>query len=139
MTLAGALPACRSEPGMLRQLFLSALWVALATLTSAAERRPRPEPAPRTQAVPLPSDQVSCQRDGFELARYHFGATLRRPFVIPVIGPSSRPCTRMGQPHDPVTHSHHNSVWISHNDANGVSFWDEFAKTKLFELGPKAK
>ena len=29
----------------------------------------------------------------------------------------------MGHPHDPVSHSHHNSIWVSHNDVNGWSFW----------------
>jgi hypothetical protein len=31
----------------------------------------------------------------------------------------------MGHPHDPVGHSHHNSVWTSHNDVAGVSFWSD--------------
>ena len=34
----------------------------------------------------------------------------------------------MGHPHDPVGHSHHNSVWISHNDVNGVTFWGDRGK-----------
>ena len=42
-----------------------------------------------------------------------------------MIGPSGRSLTRMGHPHDPVTHSHHNSVWVSHHDVNGESFWDD--------------
>jgi len=77
------------------------------------------------QAVPQPDAQVSFQRDGVELARYHFGPTQLRPFVFPIIGPAGRSLTRMGHPHDPVTHSHHNSFWLSHNDVNGVSFWDD--------------
>lgn len=75
------------------------------------------------QAVPLPYDQVSFQHDGEEIARYHFGKELRRPFVYPLVGPSGRSLTRMGHPHDPFGHSHHNSVWITHNDVNGQSFW----------------
>jgi hypothetical protein len=31
----------------------------------------------------------------------------------------------MGHPHDPHGHSHHNSVWISHNDLNGLDFWGD--------------
>jgi hypothetical protein len=80
------------------------------------------------QAVPQPYDQVSFQRDGVEIARFHFGPSLRRPFVFPLIGPSGRSLTRMGHPHDPITHSHHNSVWISHNDVNGVNFWGDTGK-----------
>jgi len=33
----------------------------------------------------------------------------------------------MGHPHDPVTHSHHNSVWMSHQFVNGVNFWEDRA------------
>ncbi len=29
----------------------------------------------------------------------------------------------MGHPHDPESHSHHNSVWITHHDVNGHDFW----------------
>lgn len=31
----------------------------------------------------------------------------------------------MGHPRDPLTHSHHNSVWIAHNDVDGVNFWTD--------------
>ena len=91
-------------------------------------RQDQPKPVPRVQAVPQPYDQVSFQRDGLEIARFHFGSTLRRPFVFPLIGPSGRSLTRMGHPHDPVGHSHHNSVWISHHDVNGVTFWGDSGK-----------
>jgi hypothetical protein len=37
----------------------------------------------------------------------------------------------MGHPHDPETHSHHNSVWISHNDVDGISFWSDNGKGKI--------
>lgn len=77
------------------------------------------------QVIPQPYDQVSFQRDGVELARYHFGPDLRRPFIFPVIGPSGRPLTRLGHPHDPEGHSHHNSIWIAHQSVGGVSFWED--------------
>ena len=88
-------------------------------------------PFPTAQAIPLPNQEISFQRDGDEIARYHFGPDLRRPFVFPVIGPSGRSLTRMGHPHDPESHSHHNSIWISHHDVNGVSFWDDRAKGRI--------
>lgn len=104
--------------------FLTTVIVALLPWTAHAQ----PEPALRVQAVPQPYDQVSFQRDGVEIARFHFGPTLRRPFVFPLVGPSARSLTRMGHPHDPISHSHHNSVWISHNDVNGVTFWGDTGK-----------
>jgi hypothetical protein len=77
------------------------------------------------QAIPQPRDEVSFQRDGEEIARFHFAPDQHRPFVFPVIGPSGRSLTRMGHPHDPVTHSHHNSVWFSHQFVGGVNFWED--------------
>ncbi|MGB8166962.1 MAG: PmoA family protein [Chthoniobacteraceae bacterium] len=97
----------------------------LALLLSAPLLLAEPKPVPRMQAVPQPHDQVSFQRDGVEIARYHFGDDNSRPFLFPVIGPSGRSLTRMGHPHDPVTHSHHNSVWVSHQFINGVNFWED--------------
>jgi hypothetical protein len=84
-----------------------------------------PKPVPRMQAVPQPRDEVSFQRDGEEIARFHFAQDQKRPFIFPIIGPSGRSLTRMGHPHDPVTHSHHNSVWFSHQFVGGTDFWSD--------------
>jgi hypothetical protein len=102
---------------------LSALWAS----RGAAQQPELPDarPVPLMQVIPLPDDRASFRRDGLELTSYHFGPGLRRPFLFPVLGPSGRSLTRMGHPHDPVTHSHHNSVWVSHHDVNGQSFWDD--------------
>lgn len=108
---------------MILRLFL----VLLSFNALAAERKP----VPTWQAVPQPYSQVSFQRNGDEVARYHFGKELRRPFVYPLRGPGGTSVTRMGHPHDPESHSHHNSVWISHHDVNGVSFWDDRAKGRI--------
>ena len=102
-------------------VFAAVLGFALLAEARAGE----PKPVPRMQAVPLPDHQVSFQRDGVEIARYHFGTEGFRPFVFPVIGPSGRVLTRMGHPHDPETHSHHNSVWLSHQFVNGANFWTD--------------
>lgn len=93
----------------------------LSALAAAAHTAP----IPKMQAVPLPGFQVSLQRSGREVTRYHCNPELRRPFLFPVIGPSGRMLTRMGHPHDPEGHSHHNSIWISHHDVNGVTFWGD--------------
>jgi hypothetical protein len=83
------------------------------------------KPVPRLQVVPQAYEQASFQRDGAEITRYHFGPGLNRPFLFPVIGPSGRSLTRMGHPHDPQGHSHHNSVWMSHFDVGDVDFWGD--------------
>jgi hypothetical protein len=112
-----------------------ALLIALMLVTSATadakDTVPEPRPAPQMQVIPLPYHQALFQRDGVELTRYHFGPSLHRPFVFPVIGPSGRSLTRMGHPHDPESHSHHNSVWISHHDVGGVDFWGDRGKGKI--------
>jgi hypothetical protein len=96
-------------------------WVCLAGEVPP----PAARPVPAAQALPLPRHEVSFQRDGIELARLHFDPADPRPFVFPVVGPAGRSLTRMGHPHEPETHSHHNSVWISHHDVNGISFWED--------------
>ena len=80
------------------------------------------------QVIPMPDDQASFQRDGVELTRYYFGPELHRPFLFPIIGPSGVSPTRMGHPHDPESHSHHNSVWVSHNNVNDIDFWSDRGK-----------
>lgn len=92
---------------------------------------PQAKPVPRAQAVPLPRHEVSLQREGVEVARFYFDPAGFRPFVFPIMGPSGRSLTRMGHPHDPITHSHHNSVWVSHHDVNSVSFWDDRGKGRI--------
>src|SRR5436190_1969595 len=84
-----------------------------------------PKSIPRMQALPLPHHEISFQRDGMELTRFHFDPADKRPFLYPMNGPAGRSLTRMGHPHDPVTHSHHNSLWLAHHDVNGVSFWGD--------------
>jgi hypothetical protein len=39
----------------------------------------------------------------------------------------------MGHPHDPQSHSHHNSVWVAHHSVNGLSFWEDGSKGKIVQ------
>jgi hypothetical protein len=86
------------------------LFVAAALFLAAFGRAAdpsEPKPVPRLQIIPCPHQQVSFEREGQEIARYHYGADLRRPCVFPVIGPSGQSLTRIGHPHDAESHSHH--------------------------------
>ncbi len=83
----------------------------------------------------MPGHRASFQVDGIERLGYWFGSDLRRPFWFPVMGPAGRPVTRMGHPHDPAGHSHHNSVWVSHMDVNGVDFWADFGEGRITHEG----
>jgi len=97
--------------------------VTIFVLTVAVTAAPKP--VPTMQVLPLPNHEISLQRGGHELARYHFDSGLRRPFLYPIVGPAGQSLTRMGHPHDPESHSHHNSIWISHASVDGVSFWED--------------
>jgi hypothetical protein len=99
--------------------------LASLLMFSLAAFAAEPKPVPRMQVLPLPDDEVSFHRDGTEIARFHFSKGQRRPFVYPVIGPAGRSLTRMGHPRDPESHSHHNSVWFSHEKVSGVNFWGD--------------
>ncbi len=92
---------------------------------------PDAKPIPTMQVVPLPYEQVSFQWNGEEIARYHYGSTLKRPFVFPILGPAGRSLTRMGHPHDQEGHKHHYSFWVSHHDIEGVDFWSEHGEGKI--------
>jgi hypothetical protein len=104
---------------------------ALAAEPTNEPPLPAPKPVPLMQAVPQADDQASFQRDGRELTRYHFSPTLNRPFLFPIIGPAGRSLTRIGHPHDPISHSHHYSVWITHHDVGGVDFWGDRGKGRI--------
>lgn len=114
-------------------------WIVAAVLVGSAGASaqappatpPAPKPVPLMQVVPQPRAEVSFQQDGAEVARFHFGADLRRPFVFPLVGPAGRSLTRMGHPHDPEGHRHHNSVWVAHNDVNRVGFWHDGGKGRI--------
>ncbi len=98
---------------------------------SDAEDLPDAKPVPQVQVVPLPYGQASFEQRGRELTRYHFGPSLKRPFLYPIFSPGRHRLTRMGHPHDPDGHRHHNSVWISHHDVGGVDFWSDGGPARI--------
>ncbi len=107
-----------------RQVIPMLCCLCVVGVTGATER-PESKAVPRLQVIPLPYGQASFQIDGAEITRYHFGPGLNRPFLYPIMGPAGRSLTRMGHPHDPAGHSHHNSVWISHYNMDGADFWGD--------------
>src|SRR5689334_505971 len=91
---------------------------------------PTPKPVPAMQVLPLPQSQAAVEWNGREISRYYFGGDNRRTYLYPLIGPSGKSHTRMGHPRDPNGHSHHNGLWISHHDVNGVGFWNDSSSSK---------
>ena len=111
-------------------LRLSVAFVFSIVGSVAAQESPlaSAKPVPRMQAVPMPHHITSFQFDGRELTACHYNPADRRVFWYPIRGNRDISLTRMGHPHDPLTHSHHNSVWISHADVDGVNFWADYGK-----------
>ncbi len=74
---------------------------------------------------------VAIQIDGNPFTEYltRSGA---KPILWPVLGPTGQAMTRaypMAQnPGEKKDHIHQRSLWFTHGDVNGVSFWDENAK-----------
>jgi hypothetical protein len=91
---------------------------------------PLAKPIPRLQIIPKPHHIASILLDGKELTTSHFDPQDMRPFWYPIHSSKGVSLTRMGHPRDPHGHSHHNSVWVTHNDLNGVNFWGDRAKTQ---------
>jgi hypothetical protein len=119
----------REHCGAAISLLLLALGAGLAA--GGVPELPGAKPVPEMQVIPLPYEQASFQYLGRELTRYHFGASLRRPFWFPVMGPEGRSLTRMGHPPAPFGERHHCSLWISHKDVGGVSFWEDDAAGRV--------
>lgn len=94
---------------------------------------------------------VTVNLDGQLFTRYLIKSGAK-PILWPIIGPTGKEMTRAypmradDGPDNSKDHIHHRSLWFTHGDVNGVSFWDEqgnygntvhrkFLKT---EAGPQA-
>jgi hypothetical protein len=106
----------------------AAVWLALLIASSASEaQQPAsgPKTPPRVQVEPLPHHQARFVVGERELTRFHHDPADRRSFLFPLVGPSGLSLSRMGHPHDPVGHSHHNSAWVAHHIVDGTNFWGD--------------
>ena len=90
-----------------------------------AAQLPDARPVPRVQVLPLPGFQASFQFEGRELTRYRFDPGSKRPFWYPVLTTLGPSLVRIGHPHDPVSHRHHDGLWMTHAAVDGVNFWDD--------------
>lgn len=73
----------------------------------------------------VPEKAVVVRRGKTLVTASWFGPAVLRPFLYPFLGPGEVEVTRLGHPKDLVSHSHHRSIWIGHNDVGGVDFWSE--------------
>ena len=105
-----------------------ALILLSLSATAALGQLPSAKSVPRVQAVPMPHHITSFQLDGRELTALHHDPQDMRPFCHPIVASKNVILTRMGHPHDPIGHLHHNSVWVTHNALNDIDFWGDRAK-----------
>lgn len=84
-------------------------------------------PAPAEVALTRRDDRIDVAVDNAAFTSYvHSGH--RKPILFPVYGPGGVPMTRSwpmvddvaGEAHD---HPHHESIWFTHGQVNGVDFW----------------
>jgi hypothetical protein len=118
-------------------------------LLSAVALLARPAHAADVSAAKT-ADTVEFKVGTEVVAKYHFGPTVAKPYLWPVMAPNGVPVTRAwpmekGKPGETVDHVHQKSVWFCHGDvipegielkvksnekgARGVDFWSE-AKDK---------
>ena len=76
---------------------------------------------------------VAIKVDG-ELFTEYLVRSGNKPVLWPIIGPTGKPMTRAYPFKDDVDgeakdHIHQRSLWFTHGDVNGVSFWDEGPKS----------
>ena len=129
-SLRPAAPRLRQAARSSAARIIRILALHLSFAAVGAAQLPSPKPVPRVQAVPLPHHVTSFQLDGRELTALHFDPQDLRPFWYPIRSSRDASLTRMGHPHDPLTHSHHNSVWIGHSLVNDLDFWTDVAKRR---------
>jgi hypothetical protein len=72
---------------------------------------------------------VTVRLDGKVFTRYHV-LSGTKPVLWPVIGPTGKEMTRAyplrkAGPDERPDHIHHRSLWFTHGDVNGCSFWHE--------------
>jgi hypothetical protein len=72
---------------------------------------------------------VDVLSEGKLVLRYHVKSGAK-PIIWPIIGPDGKEMTRAypmikDRPGEKTDHVHQRSLWFTHGDVNGTSFWDE--------------
>ncbi len=79
--------------------------------------------------VDAPGDVLEVYDGSRLLTAYHYGSTVARPYLFPVLGPGDRSMTRRVDVTQEVEHEfdhpHHRSLWVAHGDINGTDNWSE--------------
>ena len=102
----------------------SCLFAAVALLNSAS-----PALAAEITLTTESNGDVTVKCDGKLFTRYLL-CSKTKPVLYPVIGPEGQAMTRQfpleeALPTEKADHPHQRSVWFTHGDVNGLSFWHE--------------
>ncbi len=109
---------------MFQSLFLR---VGLASVVFAARG------SAATFEVKQNESSVDVLVDGQLFTTYHVKSG-NKPILYPILGPTGKPMTRSypmnaaGEA-ERADHPHQRSLWFTHGDVNGTSFWDEGARS----------
>ena len=73
-------------------------------------------------------DKISVKIKGEHFTTYHYGKDRAKPILYPVLGPKNKRMVRdwpikKDSPNEAHDHPHHESLWYTHGDVNGISFW----------------
>ncbi len=73
-------------------------------------------------------DSIAVTIDGKPFATYQYGADVNKPYLAPIRSASGKIITRRypmeDLPGESRDHVHHNGLWFSYDDVNGVKFWE---------------
>jgi hypothetical protein len=80
-------------------------------------------------AIDRKADQIDVTVDGKPFTSFFFGPDTMKPFLAPLRAADGTIVTRRwpmesnieGESHD---HPHHTGLWFTHDDVNGVKFWE---------------
>lgn len=97
--------------------------LAIASAISASSAQDAP-----ITIVKQAADRVQVKVGDQVFTELLFGADRSKPVLYPIYGPGQIPMVRdypfkdttKGEKHD---HPHHESLWYTHGDVNGISFW----------------
>jgi hypothetical protein len=109
-----------------RHWLRSALWLSILWCAGAAAQRPA---VLQVDVVPLEDQRrVDITVDGKPFTSYIYPTVLKKPTLYPVRSASGTVVTR-GWPLDPrpgerVDHPHQVGLWFTHENVNGVDFWN---------------
>jgi len=101
---------------------------ALIAMTAAAMLFAVSSPSVAEITAQRSDSGVVIQIDGKPFTEYVTDAN-GTPVLWPIIGPTGKPMTRAypmaDAPEEKKDHPHHRSMWFTHGDVNGLSFWDK--------------